>query len=226
MYSQEFWDNIYKEHYEDAPWMNDTWKNGVRKSIEYDLKTYLKDLEGRWLLDYGCGNGHMGVLFLKYGLHVDLADISKVLVKKLTVEYQRQQNIHVFQAHTPSNLPEDRTYDIIIACNLFHHLHPSEWHKFLSEFSKKTKDGGLFFVSGWDKNDDVIKCDDNKARFTQQDTWFINDLKLHIDDIPFKLIKDEQLIETVPIFEKPRVFRYFIFKKEGTAKLTNKNTVI
>ena len=218
MYSQEFWDNIYKEHYNDAPWMEDTWKNGVRESIERDITAYFKDLEGRWLLDYGCGNGHVGALFLKYGLNVDLADISKELVKKLAEEYQEQQNVNVFQAHSPSNLPQDRTYDIIIACNLFHHLHPSEWHTFFSEFSEKTKDGGLFFVTGWDEKDKVIKSDDNKARFTQRDTWFINDLPHHVNNIPYKLIKNEELIETVPIFENPRVFRYFIFKKEEISK--------
>ena len=213
MYSQEFWDSIYTKQYKDVPWMNDTWKSEVLKSIKLDITAYLKDLNGRLLLDYGCGNGHVGASFLKNGMNVDLADISNVLVEKLKVEYHGQPGIEVFQAQSPSCLPQNRIYDIIIACNLFHHLNPSEWHNFLSEFSDKTKDGGLLFVSGWDKEDKVIKSDDNKARFTQQKTWFINDLPHHVGNIPFNLIKSEEITEEVPIFNHPRVFRYFTFKK-------------
>lgn len=213
MYTQDFWDNIYNLHFQDAPWMDDSWKTSVITTIEEDMKTYTNGLYGQWLLDYGCGNGHMGVSFLKLGLKVDLADISKVLVGKLKEEYDGQSDINIYRATMPSDLPKSRKYDIIIAWNLFHHLHPSTWHQFLFEFCGKMRVGGLLLISGWDENDSIIKNDNNKAKYTQQDTWFVNDLPNHVEDIPFVMVKNVELDETVPVFQNQRSFRYFIFRK-------------
>ena len=67
MYSQEFWDIIYKEHFQDAPWMDNSWKKNVIETISDDLKLLGKPIQGLRLLDYGCGNGYIGVHFSKMG---------------------------------------------------------------------------------------------------------------------------------------------------------------
>lgn len=214
MYTQDFWDNIYLQHYQDAPWMDDSWKSGIIQTLEQDMNTHTSiNYKGRRLLDYGCGNGHMGISFLKYGMKIDLTDISRVLVEKLNSEYANNERITIYQTKTPLDLPKRNKYVSIIAWNLFHHLQPEIWHQFLSEFADKMIVGGLLFVSGWDKEDTIIKEDQNQARFTQRDTWFINELANYVNNLPLELVKDVQLCVSVAAFYNPRVFRYFIFKK-------------
>ena len=53
MYSREEWDDIYKAHLYDAPWMSEICAEG---HIEF-LKQFLPNVKAKRLLDYGCGNG-------------------------------------------------------------------------------------------------------------------------------------------------------------------------
>lgn len=214
MYTQDFWDNIYLNHYQDAPWMDDSWKREIIRTLKRDMISFSSiRFENRRLLDYGCGTGHIGLSFLKYGMSVDLTDISKVLVDQLIKKYHKKEKVKIYQTKTPFDLPKRNKYAAIIAWNLFHHLHPTNWHRFLSEFADKMLVGGLLFVSGWDKEDLIIQNDQNKARFTQMDTWFVNELANHIGDLPLKVVKEEKLSEFVPAFNCSRNFRYFIFRK-------------
>ena len=219
MYTQEFWDNIYNDHYKDAPWMDDSWKTDINAVIVNDVALYLgKTNAGLRLLDYGCGNGHMGARFREMGMEVDLADISSVLVRKLHEEFDPAPGIRIYRTDTPFDLPKTKKYDVVIAWNLFHHLHPATWHRFLSEFIDKMKAGGLLFISGWDNDDSIIKNDNNKAKFTQHPTWFVNDLPEYVGDLPCALLKTQRLDEPVPVFQTNRVFRYFVFKKQRKNK--------
>lgn len=215
MYSKKFWDEIYINHYQDAPWMDDSWKTNVYKTIEEDIALYAKQgSRPLHLLDYGCGNGRMGYYFSTLGMVVDLSDISSVLVERLKEEYKGCKNVRVFRTATPKALFRREKYDIVIAWNLFHHLKPTIWHQFVSEFLDRMKMGGLLFISGWDKDDAVIKDDHNRARYTQHTTWFINDLPEYIQDLPCEVLIDRKLEEEVPVFATKRQFRYFVIKKK------------
>ena len=222
MYSREFWDNIYNNHFHDAPWMDDSWKTPVMDRIASDMSRWLgKEPNGRYLLDYGCGNGHMGVYFLKHQMRVDLADISSVLVKRLHAEFDGKPGVRVYRTDTPLDLPKSRKYDVIIAWNLFHHLDPSTWHDFLAGFMAKMKVGSLLLISGWDADDSIIKEDHNTAKYTQNATWFVNDLPEHIGDLPCEMLYNDKLVEPVPVFTKSRIFRYFIIRKTRKNKQNN-----
>lgn len=214
MYSQEFWDNLYLNHYQDAPWMDDSWKSDVFSVLEADVAKFAKKSNKPLrVLDYGCGNGRMGYFFFLKGMKVDLSDISQVLVDRLKEDFKNEKGIGIYRVGTPAELPSRNKYDIILAWNLFHHIHPKHWKRFAKQFLDKMKNNGVLFVSGWDKDDPIIKQDHNKARYTQQATWCINDLPEYFGDLSCMLLENRQLTEEVPIFNTERRFRYIIIKK-------------
>lgn len=214
MYAQEFWDNIYLNHYQDAPWMDDSWKSDVYNILDCDMEKYAKKSPKLLrLLDYGCGNGHMGYYYYCKGMRVDLSDISQVLIDRLKDNYIDKKGLNIIKANTPKDLKARYKYDVVLAWNLFHHIHPRYWHQFVCEFLKKMQINGVLFISGWDEDDAVIRQDHNKARFTKHPTWCINDLPDYITDLPCKLLENRQLVEMVPVFNAERKFRYFVIKK-------------
>lgn len=198
--------------------MDNSWKHNVISTISEDLTLLGKPLQGLRLLDYGCGNGYIGIHFCKKGVLVDLTDISKVLIDQLNQEYGGESNINIFRSDSPADIPGRRKYDVILAWNLFHHIDPKMWHQYLSEFVQKMKVGGLLLISGWDQSDPIIKEDHNKARYTQHETWFVNDLPKYLGSLPCDLIKDQLLTEIVPAFGTQRDFRYFIIRKQKRSK--------
>lgn len=214
MYSKQFWDDIYLNHYFDAPWMDDGWKNEIFNILENDIAKFSKKSNKPLrLLDYGCGNGHMGYYFFKKGMKVDIADISEILINRLKNDYKDEKGFGIYQTNSPIDLPKRQKYDVIIAWNLFHHIHPQHWKIFIKEFLEKTKAEGTIYISGWDQEDDTIKMDHNKARYTNHSTWYINDLPNYIDDFPCKILTNTLLQEFVPTFNSIRKFRYIVIQK-------------
>ena len=206
LYTKDFWNNIYLNHYNDAPWMNDSWKGEVLNVIE----KYIPDCAGS-LLDYGCGNGYMGRYFYDKGLKVDLSDISDKLVEILKTTFS-ETSIGIFQTNTPDDLI-GKKYDVIIAWSLFHHINPLEWRNFLDGFRRLLNKGGVLVIGGWDENDAIIKEDGNKARYTGHETWCINKLANCFDRCVFLLLKEDRMVFTVPPFTIKRIQHVFVLKK-------------
>lgn len=211
MYTREFWDAIYRKHFYDAPWMSNSCVNGHIANIE----KYILDFKGKEFLDYGCGNGELAFHFYNKGAHVDLADISDELVNWLKKKYAKY-DIGIYNVEKPSEIREEgKIYDIIVVTSLFHHIEPDLWEEFLIGFNEILRPGGLLVIGGWDKTDEVIAEDNNKARFTGQQTWPINDMSAIIQRInEYRMIVNT--IEDLPVeaFPNPRKIRYFIIKKQ------------
>lgn len=206
-YVKQDWDEIYKRHYEDAPWMNDTWKSSIK-----DLVNKYLPLKAKTLLDYACGNGYLGYAFYLNGLKVDLADISSVLIDKIRMKY-KNTSMGFFCTSTPDDLAEKK-YDVIIAWALFHHLDPIDWKSFLDGFHRLLNKDGVLVIGGWDVSDPIVKEDGNKARFANHETWFINSLTEYFDDEKFLLANDSILYFDIPPFQKKRVMRSYILVKK------------
>lgn len=224
MYSQEFWDDLYLNHFQDAPWMDDSWKTEVFSILEADVEKYAKKSKKPLrLLDYGCGNGRMGYAFFQKGMKVDLCDISQVLIDRLKESYKDDKGLGIIRAGSPAEMGAKNKYDVIIAWNLFHHINPKYWRRFVAQFLDIMKKQGILFISGWDKEDVVVKEDHNRARFTHQITWFINDLPQLIEGLPFTILEDRQLAEEVPVFHTERKFRYYVIKKTEQQSKHNNN---
>lgn len=211
MYTQSFWDNIYRTHFDDAPWMNDSWKGPFFQMLTADVQSLLHGhLDGAKLLDYGCGNGHIGCHFAKMGMFVDLADISSVLVERLKSTMLPESQIHIYRVSEPKQLPHNSTYDIILSLSLFHHIDPSLWSSFVSQFAARLNLGAHILISGWDESDPIIRSDRGLARYTQHPTWCINQLPDTIHELNLSIERNTHITIPVPQFGCNRHFRYII----------------
>lgn len=205
-YNQHDWDEIYKLHYDDAPWMNNSWKNAILKMVE----DYMPE-NAKTLLDYGCGNGFVGHYFYEKGLHVDLSDISDVLIERIKEKY-KDTDMQIYQTNTPDDLA-GKKYDVIVAWGLFHHINPLDWEQFLVGFDHILNPDGILVIGGWDREDHVIIEDGKKARYAGHETWFINDLVDVIDYDRFCMKENFVQSFDIPPFTEKRMKRCFILKK-------------
>lgn len=188
--------------------MTDSWQGSVLPVLEPFIPN-----DAKTMLDYGCGNGRMGLYFYEKGFDVDLVDISDYLIEKLKKEYENTQ-IHLFQAGKPDDLG-DRKYDVIIAWSVFHHLNPKDWRAFLDGFWRLLNDGGILFIGGWDITDEVIKLDGKKARYTGKETWYLNSLIDYVGEV-FSVLKNDLLEVEVPTYDIKRRIRYYVLKRVTT----------
>jgi ubiquinone/menaquinone biosynthesis C-methylase UbiE len=90
------------------------------------LFSMILPLEGKRVLDYGCGAGENACLLAACGAHVTGFDISPVSIEKATRRAQLmgledRARFDVFAAGT-TQYP-DRSFDIIIGFEVLHHLH-------------------------------------------------------------------------------------------------------
>lgn len=210
MYSRQEWDDIYKIHMDDAPWMSKICAEGHIAVLD----KFLPDVKGKRLLDYGCGNGLIAYHFFQEGAIVELADISDSLVEWLKKKYERE-GIKVFQAATPQDIDDDNgLYDIIIANSLLHHVQPELWTNFLKGFANLLEPSGLLLLSGWDETDDIAKV--RVAPYTKKTTWPITNIGKNIESTRhFEII--EELVHGVGLpgfFDKSKMFKYYVLKKK------------
>jgi len=210
MYSREEWDDIYKNHLFDAPWMSEICAQG---HIDF-LKEFLPNVKGKKILDYGCGNGLIAYHFYKEGANIELADISDKLVEWLENKY-KDEVIKVIQAATPQEIDNGGVpYDYIIANSLFHHVQPDLWTSFLIGFANLLKRGGLLLLSGWDESDDFAKV--KVAKYTQKTTWPITTIGNNIKQTNlFEIISEQVHAVGLPgFFKKSKMFKYYVLKKK------------
>ena len=105
----------------------------------YILK-HLDTLEGKEVLDLGCGAGENSVYFAKKGANCVAADISPKMVK-VALEFATKHDMSI--EGKVINAMEidfsDNTFDIVYAANLLHHVNPSI---LLKEAYRVLKPGG------------------------------------------------------------------------------------
>lgn len=106
----------------------------------------LGDLQGKKVLELGCGAGEASVYFAKKGATVTATDISGELLKVV----QRVASLHKVRVNTKQCYShsldfEDDTFDIVFAANLLHHV---DIEATLKESQRVLKKGGAFV--SWD----------------------------------------------------------------------------
>jgi SAM-dependent methyltransferase len=93
-------------------------------------------------LDVGCGIGllHPRLTTLVEKLvGVDASDVS--------IERAKQANPGVEYSVTDGPLPyHDKTFDVVLAVCVVHHVRPRDWHAFVGEMHRVTRKGGLICI--------------------------------------------------------------------------------
>lgn len=106
----------------------------------------LGDLRGKDLLDVGCGLGEASVFFSKLGANVTASDISEGMLEKtkeLAQAHDQKLNYHL-SSSVDMEL-KDKSFDIIYAGNLLHHVNIKET---LSKISPHLRKNGTLVT--WD----------------------------------------------------------------------------
>ncbi len=102
------------------------WTYPSRRRL-YDLmRSYLQDLEDKYILDYGCGRGEKSLRYLKNGAVVYGIDISAAYIEEARKRVEQRgfpserYSFSVMDAH---NLQfKDDTIDVVVGHGILHHL--------------------------------------------------------------------------------------------------------
>lgn len=93
-----------------------------------EIIDFLPSVEGKDLLEYGCGSGYTAALLAKSGANVTAFDISEqsVYVTRMRAELNKLDNLGGVVAVGESLPWDDNTFDVIFGRAVLHHLDVSE----------------------------------------------------------------------------------------------------
>jgi len=206
MYTSEFWNKVYQEHSSDAPWLTDTHADFFAK----EFKKYINTSKPQKILDYGCGNGKIGMHFISSDNQVEFADISDEMIASLNEQFQGKIPTYVV------SYPEEihNKYDCIICCTVLHHINPTEWKTFLQQFHMRLNSKGRLLISGTDEDDAILQNYHGYAPMTGEKCWCINNLEKMIDLNQFKIIDSYKKPLKLEAFSQQRTGRFIILEKK------------
>lgn len=205
MYTQEFWDEVYRHHNGDAPWLTDIWA----KAMIDEFAKYIDAKQPKKILDYGCGNGKIGMYFLKQQHNVEFAEISHEMVKELNAVVNNQ--VPIYLVEYPREITQK--YDYIIASGVFHHLNPEVWPEFLEQFYYLLNPGGKLLISGANKDDAILLDNHNNAPMTNHFCWEISSLPTMIDNSKWQTNADYNVKVKLDAFDQYRTMRILVLAK-------------
>ena len=123
------------------------WQYPSRKSINANIDRYLNSVNGKRVLDYGCGRGRLSLNILSRGAHVCGIDISPVYISEAIQTIAQngypdnRYSLRVMDAHTLEY--ENSTFDFVFGEGILHHL--NIWVA-LSEIHRVLKIGGRVII--------------------------------------------------------------------------------
>lgn len=136
-------DDVLAESYKLKDRFSHIWTYPSRLRYDCEFKSYVSDLRGKTILDYGCGRGHAGLDYLAQGAHVYGIDISPPYIDecnklaKAVVTDEGSYDFKVMDAHKLDF--NDNTFDIVAGNGILHHL---DAHTALLEIHRVLRPGG------------------------------------------------------------------------------------
>lgn len=125
----------------------------VRKNLESDLFAYFTrcELEGKRILDFGCGCGASTVLLARIFPEANIAGVELnpdlLSIAKSRIEFYGYPNVKFFRSPSGSELPGDiGRFDFVIMSAVYEHLLPQERKTILPRIWKLIMDGGYLFI--------------------------------------------------------------------------------
>jgi len=138
------------------------------------------DLEGKKVLDMGCGTGVLAILAeMKGAKPIDAIDIDNWCYLNTIENVARNNCKHITAYEGESSLLSDKQYDIVIA-NINRNILLND----ISIYSKTLSTGGLLFLSGFYKEDKQMiseECMKNELEFDtylERNNWIAACYKL------------------------------------------------
>lgn len=138
---EEVYDKI-AETYATDYWVS----NPPQANLEFPGTTELvPDVEGKRILDAGCGSGVYTEWLLERGANVVAVDISEEMLVQARELVGDRAEFHRADLGEPLEFADDDEFDGIVSGSVFDHL--EEWHQPFDEFARILEPGGFFVFS-------------------------------------------------------------------------------
>ncbi len=192
------------------------------KQVNIKLKSMLGNVEGKEVLDIGCGRGNLSFYLARRGAKVIGIDLSKNFINFCKNQMKRlnlKVDFRVMNAQIPDF--EDNTFDIIVGSRILHHLPDIEL--FFRECKRLLKKKGFItFIEPLKKNPIVEmnrKHLNPKKRTKHEHPLLLSDVMKakkifgNIKHAEYYIISPSTEIFKI-IFKKPTIFRilYKVFQ--------------
>lgn len=164
--AQEAYDKLaknYAENIEEAPY-----------NIDLDfpaVTSLLSDVDGKRILEAGCGSGLYTEWLVDQGADVMAVDVSSEMVKYANERVGKQAEIRQADLEEPLDFADDDEFDIVLSTLALNYV--EDWQSLFIEFGRVLKNGGEFVGSIQHPIDDYIRLDvENYFEVDEvTDTW-------------------------------------------------------
>ncbi|MFC2092839.1 class I SAM-dependent methyltransferase [Bacteroidota bacterium] len=195
-------------------WIGEEGDNNRIYNSDPILWEMLGDVNGKIILDVGCGNGYLAVKMAKAGAKVTGVDVSENMIlyanEKARKEKEKKDLGIIFLCDSCSNLEtqQDDFFDIVVSNYVL--MDVSDVENAIKSFYRVLKKGGvcinIFSHPCFGSSILPERLEDNSVRFTWTSSYF-DSLKFKQEWGPFKT----EFIS----FHRPLSFYFKIFKDAG-----------
>ncbi len=105
----------------------------------------LPDVQGRRVLDAGCGPGHYAEALLERGAEVVAVDVTPAMVELTRQRVGSRATVHVADLEQPLGFADEASFDLVVSPLTFDYL--DDWLPVLKEFFRVLRPGGHLVYS-------------------------------------------------------------------------------
>lgn len=109
------------------------------------IMSLLPDINGKNVLDAGCGIGQLSQALLQKGANVTSTDVSEEMLKIAKKNLGSKAKIFQADLAEPLDFIEDQSLDVVIASLSMHYI--KDWHPVFQEFCRILRPGGEVIFS-------------------------------------------------------------------------------
>jgi 2-polyprenyl-3-methyl-5-hydroxy-6-metoxy-1,4-benzoquinol methylase len=122
------------------------------------LQNFLKDVHGKSVLDYGCGDGNYSKLIHSLGFNVTGIDVSSNAIG-IAKSSCNEGGVSFYIADSvPESFPQN-SFDVIVMLNILHCVPKGKRRKLLEQIRRVLRNQGHFFTSVLSINDESYPRD-------------------------------------------------------------------
>lgn len=152
----EFWDKRWKE-FEPFPIDPTTFREKAGLTMFLDR---IGNVDGKNVLDMGCGNGQLSVYLAKLGANVTAIDSSQVAVentKKIAKVNQVELSLEPYRLNALELSNFAKQFDLVVGMAILHHIEPFEVFSEIL-YNILTKGGRGIFLENNSRNPVLMFC--------------------------------------------------------------------
>lgn len=151
--------------------------------LEFPATTELiPNVEGKRVLDAGCGRGRYAAWLSDRGADVCAVDASKEMVEQAKQRVGGRTTVRRADMRNPLEFSDDGEFDGIVCGLSLHYI--EDWRRTLTEFARILRPGGFLVFSTHHPLDDYVVFEDVNYFETERErmTWEVSNEEI---DIPF-----------------------------------------